>query len=207
MRHAFAHDGRGARRGEQLQAFDHTLGGVATTAFVEPEESEGERGVHRSLCLLRVHAEHGERRVTAAQEPAGVDRAERFLQVHGGSEPLRLHVGETLLQRPLEQPLVGRARGLLRRRRPVVAVAADLELGRLCLPEALHRQAQHAVLLLGFHHAPDGVALSRPEMQHAFSVLGRDAVTRARKIECHLALLAHDRGGSFAEEVLDRARE
>ena len=127
VRHALAHDLRAARRQKQLQPFDVGAAREVLALIVHPENAEGERGIHRRLRLLRIHAEHGKRRLSGAQHGAGVNRAEGMLQVGAAAEMLDLEAAIVAQQDALEHALILRSQQALQSAGAAVTVGTDFQ--------------------------------------------------------------------------------
>jgi hypothetical protein len=88
-----------------------------------------------------------------------------------------------------------------------VAVANDLQHGRLALAEALYREAQLSMLLLDSYDAPYSVPLLRPQMQKTFSIFPADRVLGCAEIEKGFTLFQHSSVWSNCQELLEFARK
>ena len=83
--HAYAERGRTLVRHVQNQTFYGRFSGLALAAVIEPQKAESQRRIHGGLrLLLCVHAQHGQRAASLAQQRSGVHGREAALQVHAG---------------------------------------------------------------------------------------------------------------------------
>ena len=115
--------------------------------------------------------------------------------------------GKVAIEGAAQLLLVGGARDLSGGGRAAVALAADFEPGGTRLSQALHGQAECAVLYFGFEHAADGVALGGPEVEQAFVVFAGDGVLGLAEVVGDRAVFEDDCAGGLAEEVLHGAGE
>jgi hypothetical protein len=81
MRRAFASQSGNPHRQEKFQAFDNKSSGLRLAANIKPQNGKSQRGVDRKLRLLRIHSQHGEAGLSAPQQPARINRAERTFQI------------------------------------------------------------------------------------------------------------------------------
>jgi len=98
-------------------------------------------------------------------------------------------------------------RRLLGRGRAPVALAANFQLGRTRLAQALHGQPQPPVRDLGVEPAAHGVPFRGPQMQQAFVVLPGDRILGSLVVKNHCTILERHRTRGLAEELLDCAAE
>src|SRR5579864_8925957 len=102
---------------------------MRSPADVQPEDSEGQCCINRALQFLAVHAEHGESRLTPAQQSARVNWPKGFLQINGRAQLRHCQIGKVLPQNAFEQALVGCACGPFERCRPWITLPANVEPG------------------------------------------------------------------------------
>ena len=152
--------------GEKLQSFHLRASRETLTLVIHPENAEGECGIDRRLSLVAADAQYSEVGLSRPQEGARVHGTEGMLQVGAGAQSIDVKAGILAAQHPFQQLLVHTASydGWLRcgsRDRP------DLQHIRLRLSKAQHLQLQGSTSNVGIQHAPDDVALFRPDMKNA----------------------------------------
>ena len=187
IRYSFPHQRRTPARHKQNQPFDETGTGMPLVSpllrdqgtpeadilpqVIHPQNPERQSRINRTLRLLPIHSQHRESRLSASYPSSRINRPKRFLQIHTARQSPHHKLRKMPLQRPPQLRFVRCPARLLRRRRPSVALPANLQLCRTRLPQSLHRQPQRCAFHLRIEHAPYGISLARPQMQQALVVL------------------------------------